>query len=143
MKSDIKAFAASCSTCLQAKLDRIKYPGLLPLPVPNESWQVVSMDFIEGLPRSGAANSILVVVDKFSKFTHFVTLLHPFTASQVAQLFLDHIYRLRSMPMHFISDRNRIFTSAFWKELFRLTDTQLCMSSSYHLQSDGQTERVN
>jgi hypothetical protein len=61
----------------------------------------------------------------------------------VAQLFLDHIYRLRSMPMHFISDRNRIFTSAFWKELFRLADTQLCMSSSYHLQSDGQTEWVN
>lgn len=85
MKTDVKAFVASCSTCLQAKPDRAKYPGLLsPLPVPTESWQVISMDFIEGLPRSGSANCILVVVDKFSKYAHFVPLLHPFTESQVA-----------------------------------------------------------
>jgi hypothetical protein len=144
MKSDIKQFVASCTVCLQAKPDRARYPGLLsPLPVPAESWQVISMDFIEGLPRSGNANCILVVVDRFSKFAHFIPLLHPFTASQVAQLFLDHIYRLHGMPTHIVSDRDRIFTSMFWKELFRLAQTQLCMSSAYHPQSDGQTERVN
>lgn len=144
MKSDVKAFVASCTVCLQAKPDRAKYPGLLsPLPVPAESWQVISMDFIEGLPRSGSANCILVVVDRFSKFAHFVPLLHPFTAPQVAQLFLDNIYRLHGMPTHIVSDRDRIFTSLFWKELFRLAQTTLCMSSAYHPQSDGQTERVN
>ena len=144
MKSDIKQLAASCTTCLQAKPDHAKYLGLLsPLPVPAESWQVISMDFIEGLPRSGAANWVMVVVDKFSKFAHFVPLLHPFTAQQVAQVFLDHIYCLHGMPSHIISDHDRIFTSHFWKELFRLASTQLCMSSAYHPQSDGQTERVN
>jgi len=92
MKSDIKKLVASCTTYLQAKPDHAKYPRLLsPLPVPAESWQVISMDFIEGLPRSGAANCVMVVVDKFSKFAHFVPLLHPFTAQQVAQVFFDHI----------------------------------------------------
>jgi hypothetical protein len=133
MKSDVKAFVASCTVCLQAKPDRAKYPGLLsPLPVPAESWQVISMDFIEGLPRSGSANCILVVVDRFSKFAHFVPLLHPFTAPQVAQLFLDNIYSLHGMPTHIVSDRDRIFTNLFWKELIRLAQTTLCMSSAYH-----------
>lgn len=99
--------------------------------------------FIEGLPRSGSANCILVVVNRFSKFAHFVPLLHPFTAPQVAQLFLDNIYRLHGMPTHIVSDRDRIFTNMFWKELFRLAQTTLCMSSAYHPQLDGQTKRVN
>ncbi|XP_066354680.1 uncharacterized protein [Miscanthus floridulus] len=132
------------SPAQRAKPDHAKYPGLLsPLPVPAESWQVISMDFIEGLPRSGAANCVMVVVDKFIKFAHFMPLLHPFSAQQVAQVFLNNIYRLHGMPTHIISDRDLIFTSHFWKELFRLAGTQLCMSSTYHPQSDGQTERVN
>lgn len=114
MKCDIKGFIASCTVCLQAKPDRARYPGLLsPLPVLAQSWQVILMDFIERLPRSGSANCILVVVDRFSNFAHFVPLLHPFIASQVAQLFLDNIYRLHGMPTHIVSDRDRIFTSLF------------------------------
>src|SRR6185437_13277432 len=73
MKSDIKAFVASCSTCQQAKPDRSKYPGLLqPLPAPSSAWQIISMDFIEGLPKSKGKNCILVVVDKFTKYSHFL-----------------------------------------------------------------------
>lgn len=144
MKSAVRAFVQSCSTCLQAKPDRARYPGLLvPLPVPTESWQVLSMDFIEGLPRSGNANCVLVVVDKFSKFAHFIPLLHPFTVVTIAKTFLDNIYKLHGMPSHIISDRDRIFTSTFWRELFKLANTTLCMSLVYHPQSDGQTERVN
>jgi hypothetical protein len=144
MKQAVKDFVSSCVVCIQAKPDRAQYPGLLsPLPVPSESWQVISMDFIEGLPRSSSANCILVVVDRFSKFAHFLPLLHPFFAQQVAQLFLDQVYRLHGMPTHIVSDRDRIFTSTFWRELFRLAQTSLCMSSAYHPQSDGQTERVN
>ena len=144
MKSAVRSFVASCSVCQQAKSDHSKYPGLLlPLPVPTESWQVISMDFIEGLPTSGHANCILVVVDKFSKFAHFVPLHHLFTAAKVAQSFLDSVYRLHGMPSHIISDRDPIFTSLFWKELFKLAQVELCMSSAYHPQSDGQTERVN
>ena len=144
MKSDVKNFVASCSVCAHAEPDRARYPGLLsPLPVPTESWQVISMDFIEGLPRSGAANCLMVVVDKFSKFAHFIPLSHPFTAQHVAQVFLDNIYRLHGLPTHIISDRDRIFTSLFWRDLFRLANTTLSMSSAYHPQTDGQTERVN
>ena len=78
MKKDAKDFVSSCATCVQSKPDRAAYPGLLsPLPVPSESWQVISMDFVEGLPRSASANYILVIVDKFSKYAHFIPLLHP------------------------------------------------------------------
>jgi hypothetical protein len=85
LKSSVKAFVSSCMVCLQAKPERCHYPGLLsPLPVPLESWQVISMDFIEGLPRSGSANCLMVIVDKFNKFAHFVPLVHPFSAQQVA-----------------------------------------------------------
>jgi hypothetical protein len=85
----------------------------------------------------------MVVVDKFSKFAHFIPLLHPYSASKVAQVFLDNIFRLHGMPTHIVSDRDPIFTSTFWKEFFKLAHTTLCMSSAYHPQSDGQTERVN
>ena len=101
------------------------------------------MDFIDGLPTSGTANCILVIVDKFSKYAHFVPLHHPYTAGKVAQAFLDSVFKLHGLPTHIISDRDPVFTSAFWNELFRLAKVQLCLSSAYHPQSDGQTERVN
>lgn len=144
MKASVKDFVDSCSAYAQAKPDRSRYPSLLsPLPIPTESWQMILMDFVEGLPRSGSANCLMVVVDRFSKFAHFIPLLHPFIAQQVAQKFLDHVYRLHGMPTHIVSDRDRIFTSTFRKELFRMAQTTLSMSSAYDPQSDGQTERVN
>ena len=144
LKKDVWQFVQSCSTCLQAKPDRAKYPGLLqPLHVPSESWEMVSMDFIEGLPTSGTANAILVVVDKYSKFAHFIPLRHPFTAATVAKVFFEHIYHLYGLPKSIILDRDRIFTSQFWLSLFKLAGTTLRLSSAYHPQTDGQTERVN
>jgi transposase InsO family protein len=144
MKASVKKLVAECVICQKAKPDRAKYPGLLqPLPVPDEAFQMISLDFIEGLPRSGRYNCILVVVDKFSRYAHFIPLSHPFTASTVAAAFMDNIHKLHGMPESIISDRDRIFTSAFWKELFRRSGTFLRMSSSYHPQTDGQTERVN
>lgn len=106
-------------------------------------WQIISLDFIEGLPKSKNYDTILVVIDKFSKYGHFIPLSHPYTALTVAQLFLNHIYKLHGLPTMIISDRDRIFTSSLWQELFRLTDTTLNMSSSYHPQTDGLTERLN
>jgi hypothetical protein len=144
MKSAVKTFVQSCSICQQAKPERLRYPGLLqPLPVPDTAWEMVSLDFVEGLPKSGPFNCILVVVDKFSKLAHFVPLRHPFTAAVVAKAYMDNIYKLHGMPSSLISDRDRIFLSTFWRELFGLAGVSLRMSSAYHPQTDGQTECVN
>lgn len=144
MRGTVLQFVQKCSVCLQAKLDRACYPGLLqPLPVPNAAWEIISLDFIEGLPLSCGANAILVVLNKYSKFVHFVPLHHPFSAATVAKLFMDNIYRLHGLPKSIISDRDRIFTSKLWQLLFKMAGIQLRMSSSYHPQTDGQSERVN
>lgn len=111
--------------------------------MPEGAWQTVSMDFIEGLPLSGGKNCIMVVVDKFSKYSHFLPFKHPFTAAVVAKVFMQQIYRLHGLPLAIISDRDRIFTSQFWKSLFSLAGVTLNMSTAYHPQSDGHTKRVN
>lgn len=125
-------------------MEHTKIPGLLqPLPVPTQSWEVISMDFVEGLPPSDRYNAILVVIDKFSKYGHFIPIHHPCTTLQVAKLFLDNVYKLHGLPKAIISNRDPVFTSTLWKELFRLTDTPLLMSLAYHPQTDGQTEKLN
>lgn len=85
----------------------------------------------------------MVVVDLFSKYSHFIGLKHPFTALSVAKQYMLHVYKLHGLPLAMVSDRDRIFTSQLWKELFNLAGVELRMSSTYHPQSDGQTERVN
>lgn len=96
------------------------------------------MDFIEKLPLSQGFDTILVVVDKFSKYTHFITLRHPFTALTVAQAFIDNVYKLHRMLQNIISDRDKVFTSQLWQNLFKLADATLNLSSAYHAQIDGQ-----
>lgn len=98
---------------------------------------------MEGLPQSGSVNCVLVVIDSLTKYGHFIPLRHPFTAAIVAKAFMNNVYKLHSMPSVLISDRDRIFTSSLWQELFKLAGVDLHMSSSYHPQSDGQTERLN
>jgi hypothetical protein len=122
----------------------VAYPGLLqPLKIPAAAWEVVTMDFVDGLPKSAGFNCIMVVVDRFSRYAHFVPLVHPYTALSVAKAYMKDVFKLHSMPAAIVSDRDPVFTSKIWQELFRLSDTQLCMSSARHPQSDGQTERVN
>ena len=105
MSRTVHDFVRQCHVCQQAKPDRSKYPGLLqPLPVPAAAWQIVSMDFIEGMPRSGRFNCIMVVVDKFSRYAHFIPLAHPFSAADVAMAFMDNVFKLHSMPEQLISD---------------------------------------
>lgn len=137
MKPTVHNFVKNCLICQQAKPDRSKLPGLLqPLEVPSQAWQTISMDFVEGLPTSGTFNCILVVVDFFTKYGHFLPLRHPFSAEGVAKVFLHQIYRLHGLPAAIVSDRDRIFTSRFWRKLFQLADVKLQMSSAYHPQSD-------
>jgi hypothetical protein len=112
MKADIQSFVQACAVCQQAEPDQAKYPGLLqPLHVPSASWEVVSMDFVEGLPKLASANAILVVVDKFSKIGHFIPLHHPFTAATVAKVFMDNVYSYHGLPKSITSDRDKGFTS--------------------------------
>jgi transposase InsO family protein len=144
MKQHIKEFVQTCTICQQSKPERVKYPGLLqPLPTPQGAWQTVTMDFIEGLPTSGHANCIMVVVDKFTRYAHFIPLHHPFSAPKVAAAYVDNVFKLHGLPKVIISDRDPIFTSQFWKALFSTLGSELNMSSAYHPETDGQTERVN
>jgi hypothetical protein len=116
---------------------------LQPLSIPPAIWKDISMDFITGLPKSGNKVVIIVVVDRLSKYSHLCALQHPFTTSMVAQLFMDHVLKLHGMPCSIVSDHDPTFTSNFWQELFKLQGTQLHLSTTYHPQTDGQTEVVN
>lgn len=141
MKEDIENFVKQCAVCQQAKHELCKSPSMLqPLPIPEGPWHSISTDFIEVLPKSEGYSSILVVVDRFTKVSHFIPLKHPFTAARVAKAFLHNVVRLHGLPLSIVSDRDKIFTSSFWKELFRVWGTELQMSTSYHPQTDGQTE---
>lgn len=85
MKKDISDFVAACEVCAQAKSEHCRLPGLLhPLPVPSTAWHTISLDFIEGLPKSKSFDTILVVIDKLTKYAHFIYLAHPYTANTVA-----------------------------------------------------------
>lgn len=126
------------------KPEHIHTPGLLqPLPIPSEAWTSVGIDFITGLPKSDGKEVIMVVVDRLTKYAHFLPLSHPYTALTVAQAFLENVYKHHGLPTSIITDRDPIFTSRFWQELMNLIGIKLNMSSAYHPQSDGQTERVN
>jgi hypothetical protein len=130
--------------CQHNKGETFKSPGILhPLPIPDSLWIEISMDFIVGLPKAGNKSVIMVVVDRLSKYAHFFPLPHPFTLTLVAQVFLDHFFKLHDMPTFIVSDCDPTFTSTFWQELFKLQGTQLNMSTSYHPQYDDQTKVVN
>jgi transposase InsO family protein len=144
MKKLVQEIVQHCDICKQAKVERVPYPGLLQaLPVPRGPWQDITMDFMEGLPRSEGKETIMVIVDRFTKYVYFITLAHPFTVEEVAKIFLDHIYKFHGLPATILTNRDKLFTSLFWRELFRHLGVKLLLSTSYHLQTDGQIERVN
>lgn len=144
IRKDVYKHVQECEIFQKNKVENVAYPGLLqPLPIPERVWQDISMDFIEKLPNSSGKTTILVVVDRLSKYAHFMALKHPFTAERVAQVFMENVYKLHGLPQTIVSDRDTIFLSKFWQELFGLQGVTLHHSTAYHPQSDGQTEAIN
>lgn len=118
MKQVVMNFVKECPICQKNKSEHTPYPGLLqPLLVPNRAWTHISMDFIESLPKSEWMELILVVVDMFTKYSHFIAMSHPFTVQQVALQFLDNVYKLHGLPAVIVFDRYMIFTSHLWQDL--------------------------
>lgn len=144
LSQDVKLFVRSCDTCNRNKSPRHKpYGQLQSIPIPTKPWSSVSLDFITDLPDSFGFTTIMTVVDRFSKMAHFIPVSAIPSASQTVELFLNNIFRLHGIPNELISDRGPQFTSAFWKEFFTRFDTKIKLSTAYHPQTDGQTERVN
>ena len=133
-----------CSICQQNNIENNHPAGLLqPLPIPEQKWESISMDFITGLPKVQGRDCLYVVVDRLTKFAHFFSISSDYSAAQVAELFFREVFRLHGLPKSIVSDRDSRLTGAFWQELFILVGTELATSMSYHPQSDGQIEIVN
>ncbi|KAJ9531768.1 hypothetical protein QJQ45_021918 [Haematococcus lacustris] len=145
MHKTVQEYVRTCDKCQRNKATNQLPPGLLqPLPIPSRNWQQVSMDFIGPLPATPRGHTmIFTVVDKLSKMIHLIPTTTTATAHDTARLFFDHIFKHHGLPEAIISDRDPKFTSDFWTSLFHLTGTRLLLSSAYHPQTDGQTERAN
>ena len=145
MYEEIKHYVSTCTKCQQNKASHEHPQGLLqPLAIPERRWQQVTMDFITQLPMSKSGHDAIVVfVDKLSKMVHLVPTTTTVDAPQVAKLFLREVIRHHGVPESIVSDRDPRFTSSFWQELWKMLGTKLAMSTAYHPQSDGQTERTN
>ncbi|KZT62760.1 ribonuclease H-like protein, partial [Calocera cornea HHB12733] len=144
MLTFVRRYVSGCDTCQRTKAPRHKPYGLLqPLDVPTRPWHSISMDFIVKLPLSSGYDSIWVVVDRFTKMSHFVPCNETVTASGLASLFLQHIFRLHGFPQSIVSDRGSLFVSQFWQRFLELANVESNPSTAYHPQTNGQTERVN
>ena len=144
MGGDVRSFVAACATCAQNKVPRQRPSGLLhPLSIPKRPWSHISIDFVTGLPPSSGNTAILTIIDRFSKAAHFVPLPKLPSAAETAQLMVTHVFRLHGLPQDIVSDRGPQFTSCFWKAFCSLLNASVSLSSGYHPQSNGQTERLN
>jgi hypothetical protein len=131
--------------CQKVKAEH-RHPGglLQPFPIPKNKWEVITMDFIKGLPRTNKKyDSIMVVVDKLTKVAHFVHVKKTHTITNIADIFMKEIVRLHGIPRKIVSDKDTKFTSNLWRGLFKVFGTNLNFSTTYHSQTYGKIERVN
>jgi transposase InsO family protein len=145
MSKDIERFVKTCDICQRIKSNTQKPFGTLnPIPPPTTKFDTYSLDFIGPLPRTKSGyDGILVIVDTFSKLVTLTPIEFQYGAKEVAQVVYDRIVSRFGAIKKIISDRDPRFTGAFWKRLFKLHGTKIALSTAYHPQSDGQTERTN
>jgi len=139
MHKDIQDLIKRCSTCQMSKSHALPQGLYNPLPTPQGSWLDVNMDFILGLLRTQHnKNSILVVVDRFSKMAHFIACHKTNDASHIADLYFKEVVRLHGIPLSIVSDADSKFLSHFWITLWRKLGIKLKFSTTCHAQMDGQ-----
>ena len=144
MSHDIESYCKSCGICATSKDANSKPTGLLhSLPIPDRPWQSIVLDFMGPLPKSNNFDYLLVMIDQLTLQVHLVPTTTTVTTRGITWLILKEVMRLHGIPESIVSDRDTKFTSIFWKELHRLIGSKLLMSTAFHPQTDGATERAN
>ena len=144
MKKEIAQFVQKCLVCQQVKAEHQKPSGLLqPLEIPEWKWEHITMDFVSGLPRTQKSHdAVWVIVDRLTKSANFLPINMKYSLEKLAQLYMDEIMRLHGIPVSIVSDRDPRFVSRFWQQLQGTLGTKLNFSTTYHPQTDGQSERT-
>ena len=141
---DTRTFCQSCKKCQRAKTSNQKPVGKLhPLPIPARPWDSIGMDFIGPFPEVNGMNYLWVVICRLTSMVHLMLVHTSVTAKELSWKYLREIVRLHGLQSSIVSDRDSKFTSKWWRELHKLIGTDLLMSTSFHPQTDGQTERMN
>ncbi|KAJ9557088.1 hypothetical protein OSB04_011702 [Centaurea solstitialis] len=144
MKRDIAIYVSKCLTCAKVKAEHQKPSGLLQQPeIPEWKWEQISMDFVTKLPKTKKGHdTIWVIVDRLTKSAHFLPIKETYSIDKLAQLYVGEIVMRHGVPISIISDRDSRFTSRFWQSLQAALGTRVDLSTAYHPQTDGQTERT-
>ncbi|KAK1414436.1 hypothetical protein QVD17_30180 [Tagetes erecta] len=144
MKKDIALYVSKCLTCSKVKVEHQRPSGLLVQPeIPVWKWESISMDFVTKLPRTpSGCDSIWVIVDRLTKSAHFLPMRENYPVSKLAKMYIDEIVSRHGVPLDIISDRDSRYMSRFWQSLQACLGTKLNVSTAYHPQTDGQTERT-
>ncbi|MBW0481845.1 hypothetical protein O181_021560 [Austropuccinia psidii MF-1] len=144
MTQFIKYYVSSCQQCSRNENIHHKKFGLLKsLPIPNDPWICLSMYFITQLPLYNSFDSMLVIVERLSKMAIFIPTMSSVTSLYLAHLFIKNIFSKNGLPSSIVSDRDSLFVSSFWNNLFQKLKILRDLSTAYHQETDGQTERVN
>jgi hypothetical protein len=145
MKKAIVEYTAKCLECQKFKDEHRHIVGLLlPFPIPEWKWEVVSMDFITKFPRTSKKHdSIMVVVDKLTKYSHFIPMNITHKTTNVANIYMSEVACLHGIPKMILYERDPKFTSKLWRGLFKGFKTNMNFNTTYHVDSEGKTERVN